>query len=686
MATYWIDPYIDTPIGGIHGTTDTTTRSGSYSAPWGMDDIFSTGTQYSINGTTPASGDEIRFKGQALSSYYYNIGTTGNKIPINSVSTNGPGFDGSTYQSNVNTMKTVINNAGEKTCPIIIHDPDFNGTNKWVLNQTAETFFNTSASYDNYIPINCTNTGSSLAGYIRSLIGIGPSKGLEIAFIDPDYVYTGGTNYYWFAMSLVTGVTVTDGWTSETVRDGITFLIVKDSNTSNTNLYFGQFQNSDAYKATYDMRNTHMMWYDTTTYTTGKKPILYMRRIDETTPFKLGGWTMNTRNAWSNWNRNNISWESGGADYTIDIDNFCHGRYFFWQTSGSTVNGQHPKIRIKNMFYGQGPYVSGSRFEYHLGNLWCYIHYTQNILFYETTNLNEYNLLDNAHIYVYNTGTTGWGATTTSLTVGSNVTFAYDQPTKYPASGNTFKYVANRANSQNPYFSDLTPSNYFNLSPQNWYDTYNPKSQYSNNNLTNYGYGIWNNQIGVLECDSSYENINNKLMIHKYAYINNSYFNNENYTFMKNTYDNKPITLWPETTTAVNQAVPFLIGYNDSSDMIVRGTNASSHVSKWYSKSFVFDTPDLTGTDTLNFSIDISKTANLLTNPQVYLWNYRNNTHGNRVNATLNQSGNLLTYSSAITDYDSDINFIGCFINLNNYNGSSVADYYRIQPPTITAT
>jgi hypothetical protein len=70
----------------------------------------------------------------------------------------------------------------------------------------------------------------------------------------------------------------------------------------------------------------------------------------------------------------------------------------------------------------------------------------------------------------------------------------------------------------------------------------------------------------------------------------------------------------------------------------------------------------------------------------VYLWNYRNNNYGNRITATLNQSGNLLTYSKAITDFDSDINFIGCFINLNNYSGSTVADYYRIQPPTITAT
>ena len=685
MATYWIDPYIDTPIGGIHGTTDTTTRSGSYSAPWGMDDIFAGNAQTAINGTTLASGDEVRFKGLSLSSYYYNIGTTGNKIPINGATTNGLGFDGSTYQSNVNTMKNVINNAGEKTCPIIIHDPDLNGTFKWVLNNTAETFFNTAASYDNYIPFNM-NQQSSLSGYIRALIGIGTSKGMEIAFIDPDYVYTHSSGYYWLCMQVPTGVTFTDGWTSSTVRDGVTLLIVKDSNTSNTPLYFGQYYNNDSYRATFDLQNTHMLWYDKNWYATYKKPYIYMRRIDETTPFKLGGWSMNTVNAWGYWYRNQASWDTGGEDYTIDIGNFCHGRYFFWSETGYT--NKHPRIRIRNYFFGQGAYINGARYNYYFGNMFQNGYYTGSSMFYETgtSGLNTYTLLDSAHMYVYNSNIKGFGMETSSLTVGNNVTFASDQPAKYPGSGTTPLYVSTKANTQNPYFSDLTSGNYFNLAPQNWYDAYYPKSQYNNNNLTNYGYGLWFNQLGVLQCDSSYENINSRLQIHKYAYINNSYFNNENYTFLKNTYDNKPIMIWPETSTTANNVVPCLLSYNDSSDMIVRCTNFSSAINRWYSKSFIFDTPELTGTDTLNFSINISKTATLSTNPQVYLWNYRNNNYGNRITATLNQSGNLLTYSTAITDYDSDINFIGCFINLNNYSGANVSDYWRIQPPTITAT
>ena len=49
MAVYWCDPYIDAPIGSIHGTTDTTTRSGTYSAPWTLRDLFSTKPQLQLH-------------------------------------------------------------------------------------------------------------------------------------------------------------------------------------------------------------------------------------------------------------------------------------------------------------------------------------------------------------------------------------------------------------------------------------------------------------------------------------------------------------------------------------------------------------------------------------------------------------------------------------------------------------
>jgi len=41
MTVYWVDPYIDTTKGGIHGTTSTTTRNGNYATPFGLVELFS---------------------------------------------------------------------------------------------------------------------------------------------------------------------------------------------------------------------------------------------------------------------------------------------------------------------------------------------------------------------------------------------------------------------------------------------------------------------------------------------------------------------------------------------------------------------------------------------------------------------------------------------------------------------
>lgn len=109
MTVYWVDPYLDTSNGGIHGTTGTA-RSGTYSNPWGFNDIIGTvADPTNINGTNVTSNDEIRLKGQSLASYYYNIGTTGNKVPITSCPSSGDALVwDSSYNTNVDGWRTAI--------------------------------------------------------------------------------------------------------------------------------------------------------------------------------------------------------------------------------------------------------------------------------------------------------------------------------------------------------------------------------------------------------------------------------------------------------------------------------------------------------------------------------------------------------------------------------------------------
>ena len=69
MAVYWLDPYIDANIGGIHGTLDTTTRNGTYSYPFGLRDFIGVNTTSTLSGgnkqSVLANGDELRIKGLA---------------------------------------------------------------------------------------------------------------------------------------------------------------------------------------------------------------------------------------------------------------------------------------------------------------------------------------------------------------------------------------------------------------------------------------------------------------------------------------------------------------------------------------------------------------------------------------------------------------------------------------------
>mgnify|MGYP003669768430 CR=1 FL=1 len=61
MAVVWIDPYIDSPNGGIHGTIDGTTQDGSYSYPFPLSTSSSTGSA-SKTGLGLSNGDEVRIK------------------------------------------------------------------------------------------------------------------------------------------------------------------------------------------------------------------------------------------------------------------------------------------------------------------------------------------------------------------------------------------------------------------------------------------------------------------------------------------------------------------------------------------------------------------------------------------------------------------------------------------------
>ena len=690
MAVYWVDPYLDTPNGGIHGTTGTG-RTGTYSNPWGFAELYVTaGQPNSIGGTNVTSTDEIRLKGQSLSSYYTNIGTTGNKVPITSCPSSGDALVYATsYNTNVDTWRTAITtaNSTDTVGVFVIHDPDLHGTEKWTI---ASSQPGTQTTGQDRIKIQPTDSVSPYSAYFGALEGITSSKGLEVAFIDPawyhDFTQTVNTYYLNFkSYDNADGMTFTDGWDSETTRNGVTLLIFRDNNTNSPNI--NTFNSSGSYGIKYDLPNTFLVHYHTTQYYHNKKYYHHIRHADETYPFKLGGIVNPNANAWNYLYSNNYSkWETGGEAYSVDIRIWAHGRYYFWNHSHSSSNP--PKIRIQNMFFGQGPYFNGSYHDMYFGNIFMYVQYTGADFFYTTNPNNTLNILNNAHIYGAGSALQGLDPNGSLGTIGTGVTTTPDQPAKYPGAGSGGPFNGGTVAASRYFIDTRAP---IKLAAENWYENKIMKGHTNTNVISDYNYGNWQITHGILECDSDYNNINSKLMVWKSTYTNSTSFSDQSWNFAKNTYDNKPIALWPYITTGYNTGYPALISFNDSDDMVVKCTNASDAANKSFGKSLVYDTPELTGMTQIVFQQDIEKIGTgMTTPPTVYLYPIKKNQDGQYYTTTRSDTDSTkwsYSYTFHVNhQLDSDVNFMGSSIQIYNNSGSDKNSGAKIKPPTFTVT
>jgi hypothetical protein len=80
MTVYWADPFLEATTQG-NGTTDTTTRDGTYAAPFSVhSDLIKTTTAApnTTNGVTIQDGDEIRLKGLSFSDLFASEGNVYN--------------------------------------------------------------------------------------------------------------------------------------------------------------------------------------------------------------------------------------------------------------------------------------------------------------------------------------------------------------------------------------------------------------------------------------------------------------------------------------------------------------------------------------------------------------------------------------------------------------------------------
>ena len=233
MAVYWVDPYINTPVGGIHGTTDTTSEQARMLL-LSMDDLMGTGNTNisTINSTTLTSSDEIRFKGlSSISDFYYDIGTTGNTVTVTGIANNKISLSETTEYG---TYRTELTTQGWDRAPFIYISDDLMGDNNFVIFQSGANMDTTTDG----VPLQ-NNDYSHHRGFTSAKQGITSSDGDKMAFIDPDYIsntFASTTSLY--NLQFAVALTLTDGWTSETVRDGVTLLCFRRPSGSGYDRWF----------------------------------------------------------------------------------------------------------------------------------------------------------------------------------------------------------------------------------------------------------------------------------------------------------------------------------------------------------------------------------------------------------------------------------------------------------------
>ena len=195
MAIIWVDPYIDSANGGIHGTTGS--GSGTYASPYGWWDL----NGYNALGSSNVfnEGDEIRFKGLTESSFF------GSLQSWSSVTQNG-GLDSQwNLPSGTDQMLKVISRYDNNKELYIYQNPGYsylyslNQQGTWhaplpMLDNSGYYIFNSNYQISN------PNARNTTIGHLPAAM------------------------FNYGATTTTNPVRVTAGWTSETQQGGITFL------------------------------------------------------------------------------------------------------------------------------------------------------------------------------------------------------------------------------------------------------------------------------------------------------------------------------------------------------------------------------------------------------------------------------------------------------------------------------
>ncbi len=626
MAIWWLDPYIEAAVGGVHGTTDTTTRNGSYSAPFAFSDVVSTSSSAttSINGQSIADGDELRLKGLDYQSFLYNTSTTDNKLDVTYHTPYRFNVGSSEHQTQWDNWLTAHDNMNYNHGVVMYYDPNIVGTHKWLFQN---------------IDIDASNIllGESHSSSQNSLAwgwheGLQKSTGAwQISMFNPDYIIdrssTSSTQYYFPQTQY--NVTITDGWTSETVRDGVTFIV--DENSSGGNKFwfssiFNQSSERDPYYKI-DLPDTFIYMYNANSESNSHKPYLHFNHIPAGETWKLGKFACPSGSSWKyvkvqgRYNDYNNLTDTDRDTRKIEIGTFQVCNYVQLYPYIGTLT-------VKNYIMATAPYIRTQSYyknRIEFGNIMIFTQYSQGSVIY-TSNVGSaggfIKVLDGALLsamvnasYLIRPGYASalvppdnpatiltYASDSWPYPLGDAGNSNYSQPS---ASG----LVVSSPQIYGSINNNSTPTS-VSASPSSFMETNALAASESTNALqsTSSLSGIF----PEVTFSGDYRNVNVGLYVNNLVNQGQYNFPQNNITFSRNSYDGKPITL---ALPSYGGLKPALICYNDNQNnnkLCIQGSSKAVN-NEFYYKNFLQELPsgvsagDVTGvTVTVKATDDVS--------------------------------------------------------------------------------
>ena len=649
MAIYYVDPYINSALGGIQGTV-TSIRNGTWTDPFSAADIFNaSATITAINGITIVNGDEIRFKGLAtLDDFVYGTIQTNN----------GPNYytrniPSGANQTTFSAWKTALNtNIGSYRGVFFVSDTNHSFLYDNIASTdipkglfVGQTTVSTSTTQVLGVASNYFSLGSIFQAFL--------STNLYLKLIKPTHIVKLTTTNGNF-LNLSANVTYSAGWTSEATQDGQTILAlmlngsstsrIGNSSTSvNSNLNLARLHFFKGSYSTDNSSTTQCNWeYLSSSYT-----------------HYFGTISAANNNAWSYfyyYGRNSKS----NTNFKIGVYCDYYTQYFL------SSNGTNHAITMANCHGGVGHYrFQDNTTAVTIGNNFIFTQYTDSAMFYyaSSTTSTVTTVLNNSYFYAGTQGSmpnlqSRYQGTFNFLGNAYNFQDAAFQ-TAIPSATGSGPLVASKAF---PLGSNSSQAVKIKLNPAVWY-LRRVFSAFGSGADTTYlyvnTYGQINSNMGVLDTEGvDYKTTNSFIPIQASFYLNSGTWNDYNYTFESNTFDKKLISTALIDTNSVGQSVVPLLCYNDNNNNLVIQCNSNSAID-YHTKRVSLGYIDRTGKTSISVSAKIAKNINFGSAGVICNLSYKN-TSGNEsvlslgvtydsVNLTYNISG-LLNFSSVSTD------------------------------------